>query len=94
MPELKRCGLVPKQEAISIAHQHNTLIITVRCPFKFSTCLQYELYSHYCSTVLFQYQKPELVNQLERETLLMLQDVKTETDDDVDVLKQLYGLAK
>lgn len=30
VPELKRCGLIPEQTAITIAHQHNTLIISVR----------------------------------------------------------------
>lgn len=39
-----------------------------------------------------QYRKPELVLQMERETLKMLQDVETETDEDVELMKQLYGL--
>lgn len=29
VPELSRCGLLPTQEHLSIAHQLNTLIITV-----------------------------------------------------------------
>lgn len=29
VPELKRCGLIPDQTHISVAHQHNTLIISV-----------------------------------------------------------------
>lgn len=29
IPELSRCNLLPQQDALSIKHQHNTLIITV-----------------------------------------------------------------
>lgn len=29
VPELSRCGLLPSQDAITLAHQHNTLIISV-----------------------------------------------------------------
>lgn len=28
--ELNRCGLLPEQQAITITHQHNTLIISVK----------------------------------------------------------------
>lgn len=41
----------------------------------------------------FQYKKPELVAQMERETLRILQDVETEADDDIDneLMKRLLG---
>lgn len=41
----------------------------------------------------FQYKKPELVAQMERETLRILQDVETEADDDIDIdlMKKLLG---
>lgn len=29
VPELSRCDITPQQDSMSIAHQHNTLIITV-----------------------------------------------------------------
>lgn len=40
----------------------------------------------------FQYRKPDLVVEMERETLKILQDVETETDEDVELMKQLYGV--
>lgn len=44
-------------------------------------------------SISFQYKKPELVAQMERETLRILQDVETEVDDDtdIDLMKQLLG---
>lgn len=40
-----------------------------------------------------QYKKPELLKDMERETLRILQDVETEVDDDNDLelLKKLLG---
>lgn len=44
-------------------------------------------------SIPFQYKKPEVVAQMERETLRILQDVETEVDDDtdIDLMKQLLG---
>ena len=40
-----------------------------------------------------QYLKPAIVTELERDVLLLLKDVETETDDldDIDLMKQLMG---
>ncbi|XP_031638844.1 protein DPCD [Contarinia nasturtii] len=55
IPELSRCNIQIQQKAMSISHQHNTLIIT--------------------------YRKPELVQQMEQDTLKMLQEVETEAEN-------------
>lgn len=91
MPELTRCNIVPEQDQLKLIHQHNTLIITVNendCNInQIGIKIKMRMFSP------FQYKKPELVAQMERETLRILQDVETEADDDIDneLMKRLLG---
>lgn len=88
IPELKRCCLEPEQENITIHHQYNTLIITVRTLFDIS-------FFYFKKTDEFlKYKKPTLLLEMERDVLLLLKDVETETDLEVDcneLLNQLMG---
>lgn len=85
VPELVRCNITPEQDQLKITHQHNTLIITVNHIY----VKNIQNINHY--SMILQYKKPELVAQMERETLRILQDVETEADDDIDadLMKQL-----
>lgn len=38
IPELSRCNLLPQQDAVSIVHQHNTLVIIVSILFDLLFC--------------------------------------------------------
>lgn len=94
--ELQRCETVPQASNITVQHQSNTLIITVRK----SGDLLAPTENRYIMTLsLFcclQYKKPAIMVEMERAVLLMLQNVETERDLDADcnkLMQQLMGSA-
>lgn len=74
---------------LSVAHQHSTLIISVRGDTKGVVGHSFNFMN-----INLQYKKPAILLEMEKAVLVLLQDVETTSDLDVDcndLLKELMA---